>query len=236
MKNLLAEDGVFVVQAIYLGGMIENTAFDQVYHEHLCYYTLKSISALFRRHDLECFDVRIVPIHGGSLEIHVGHPSRHPVQASITTLRADEARRGLDLFKTYETFANRVHALKADLLALLERYAAEGRSVYAYGAPAKGATLLNSFGIDSRLVQLAVEKSPLKFGYLIPGARIPIVDEATVQAPAAYLLLAWNFLGEFLEKERPYLETGGEFILPVPELRVVTAADLDHTRRSTTHG
>ena len=112
----------------------------------------------------------------------------------------------------------------------------EGQSVYAYGAPAKGATLLNSFGIDRRLVKLAVEKSPLKFGYLIPGARIPIVDESNVEAPSAYLLLAWNFLGEFLEKERAYLEGGGQFILPVPRLRIVTAADLDTNHGSAAHG
>ena len=129
-------------------------------------------------------------------------------------------------FATYQAFAKRVWKLRDELKAVLNGYAAEGKTVYAYGAPAKGATLLNSFGIDTRLVQKAVEKNPMKVGYWIPGARIPIVDESTAARPDAYLILAWNFLDEFMHKEADYLRSGGEFIVPVPEINVVTAADL----------
>lgn len=226
VHKLLKRDGVFCVQAIYLGGMIENTAFDQIYHEHLCYYTLKSIEHLFALHGLEVFKVSVVPIHGGSLEVHVGHKGVHAIDKTVTDFQAMELEKGYGEMRTYERFAENVARLKRELLALLETYQAEGKSVYAYGAPAKGATLLNSFGIDSRLVQSAVEKSPLKFGKMIPGARIPIVDEAITKRPDAYLLLAWNFLDEFLHKERAYLEAGGSFILPVPELRVLTIKDV----------
>jgi SAM-dependent methyltransferase len=226
VKRLLKQDGVFCVQAIYLGGMIENTAFDQIYHEHLCYYTLKSLEALFARHGLEVFDVGVVPVHGGSLEAHVGHKGAHPVAERVDAFRERERERGYGAFETYVEFAENVRRLQRDLLALLRDYAAAGKRVYAYGAPAKGATLLNSFGIDATLVQLAVERSPLKFGYMIPGARIPIVDETTVEPPDAYLLLAWNFIDEIVEKERAYLQSGGAFIVPVPELRLFTAADL----------
>jgi len=229
VRRLLKRDGVFCVQAIYLGGMIENTAFDQIYHEHLCYYTLKSLEALFALHGLEVFDVALVPVHGGSLEAHVGHVGAHPVEASIAAFRQEEAKRGYGEFATYLKFAENVRKLRHGLLALLREYAAAGKTVHAYGAPAKGATLLNSFGVDASLVQLAAEKNPLKFGMLIPGARIPILDESTVERPDAYLLLAWNFLDEILEKERAYLEAGGVFIVPVPELRVFTRADLKKT-------
>ncbi|MBV9078167.1 MAG: class I SAM-dependent methyltransferase [Methylobacteriaceae bacterium] len=233
IKVLLKEDGVFCVQAIYLGGMIENTAFDQIYHEHLCYYTLRSLEELFRRHGLEVFDVSVVPIHGGSLEAHVGWAGRRPASDAVHALRAEEERRGYGRIETYQAFAENVWRLKRDLLDVLEAARRDGKTVYCYGAPAKGATLLNSFGIDTRLVQLATEKSPLKFGKMIPGARIPIVDEATVPPPDAYLVLAWNFLDEFLGKERRFLEGGGQFIVPVPRLRVVTAADLPATVRET---
>ena len=226
IAKLLKPDGVFCVQAIYLGGMIENTAFDQIYHEHLCYYTLKSLEELFRRHGLEVFDVSVKSVHGGSLEAHVGFPGAHPVTDAVRAMREDEEKRGYGRFETYVAFAANVRRLQHDLLALLERFRNEGKSVQAYGAPAKGATLLNSFGIDSRLVQLAAEKSPLKFGKSIPGARIPIVDEATIDRPDAYLVLAWNFLDEFMARERAYLENGGAFIVPVPELKVMTKADL----------
>lgn len=230
VKKLLKPDGVFCVQAIYLGGMIDNTAFDQIYHEHLCYYTLKSLDALFARHGLQIFDVRLVPVHGGSLEAHVGHLDAHPIGPSVGEFRQAELERRYGEFATYADFAANVRRLQRDLLALLHEFAAAGKTVYAYGAPAKGATLLNSFGIDASLVKLAVERSPLKFGLMIPGARIPIVDEAAVERPDAYLLLAWNFIDEILEKERAYLEAGGAFIVPVPELRVLTAADLKEAR------
>lgn len=226
VKKLLKPDGTFCVQAIYLGGMIENTAFDQVYHEHLCYYTLRSIERLFDMHDLQCFDVRIVPIHGGTIEVHVGHRGAHAIRPAIDEFRRNEAASGYGEITTYFNFAEKVWKLRDNLVSLLSRMAAAGKTIYAYGAPAKGATLLNSFGIDTRLVKLAVEKSPLKFGHYIPGVRIPIVDEATVTSPDAYLLLAWNFLDEFLKKERLYLEAGGQFVVPVPEVRVLTAADL----------
>ncbi|HWW28239.1 MAG TPA: class I SAM-dependent methyltransferase [Caulobacter sp.] len=226
IKALLSDDGVFCVQAIYLGGMIENTAFDQIYHEHLCYYTLKSLQELLGRHGLEVFDISVVSVHGGSLEAHVGHAGHRPVRESVKAMARDEAAKAYDQLETYQRFADNVWRLRDDLVALLKAYAEQGKSVYCYGAPAKGATLLNSFGIGADLVELAVEKSPLKFDHMIPGVRIPIVDEATVPRPDAYLVLSWNFLDEFLLKERDYLASGGEFIVPVPELRVYTKQDL----------
>lgn len=226
VNALLAPDGVFCVQAIYLGGMIENTAFDQIYHEHLCYYTLRSLQALLERHGLEVFEVALVDIHGGSLEAHVGHRGARPVGVSVTDMVAEEQAKGFGEIATYRRFAEHVWRLRDELLATLRRYRDAGKRVYCYGAPAKGATLLNSFGIGPDLVELAVEKSPLKFDHLIPGARIPIVDEATVGRPDAYLVLSWNFLGEFLKKEAAYLNGGGEFIVPVPALRIYTRFDL----------
>jgi hypothetical protein len=226
IKSMLADDGLFCIQAIYLGGMIENTAFDQIYHEHLCYYTLKSLEELLKRHGLEVFNVSLVAIHGGSIEAHVGHPGAHPIDPSVEQMRDLEANKKFAEIETYQRFADDVWRLRDDLRALLERYAAESKSVYCYGAPAKGSTLLNSFGISNDLVPVAVEKAPLKFDHMIPGVRIPIVDEDMVEKPDAYLVLSWNFLDEFLIKERAYLEQGGQFIVPVPELKVFTSVDL----------
>jgi SAM-dependent methyltransferase len=224
VKGLLAEQGVFVVQAIYLGGMIDNLAFDQVYHEHLVYYTLRSIEALFAQHGLEVFDARLVPIHGGSLEVHVAPKGQRKVGAGVIAMRAEEERKGYGRFDTYERFAANVWRLRDELLGVLRRYRDQGKTVYAYGAPAKGATLLNSFGIGTDLVPKAVEKNPLKIGYLMPGSRQPIIDEGDAR-PDAYLLLAWNFYDEIVAKERAFLAAGGEFIVPIPKLRVIGAAD-----------
>jgi len=225
VKALLAEDGVFVVQAIYLGGMIDNLAFDQVYHEHLVYYTLRSIEALFAQHGLEVFGAGLVPIHGGSLEVHVAPKGRRAIGDSVVAMRAEEERKGYGRFETYEKFAERVWRLRDELKGLLQRYRDQGKRVYAYGAPAKGATLLNSFGIGPELVQKAAEKNPMKIGYLMPGSRLPIIDEGDAR-PDAYLLLAWNFFEEIIAKELGYLRAGGEFIVPIPQLRVFGAADV----------
>jgi 2-polyprenyl-3-methyl-5-hydroxy-6-metoxy-1,4-benzoquinol methylase len=221
IHRLIGEAGVFVVQAIYLGGMVENLAFDQIYHEHLCYYTLRSLEALFARHGLAVFDVRLVPIHGGTIEVHVARAGFRPEQPSVATFRAEETSKALGVFETYQAFGRRVWTLGDELLSVLRDFKAQGRSVHAFGAPAKGATLLNSFKIGPDLVPKAVEKNPMKIGMMIPGCRIPIVGEDE-DRPDAYLMLAWNFLAEFLDRERPYLDQGGAFIVPVPAVRVIT--------------
>jgi C-methyltransferase-like protein/putative zinc binding protein/methyltransferase family protein len=226
IRALLAADGVFVVQAIFLGGMVENTAFDQVYHEHLCYYTLRSLRALLRRHGLEVFEVALYPIHGGSIEAHVAREGSRPLGESVRVLETEEARRGLGEIGTYRRLAANVLDLRARLVALLEDYRARGKTVWAYGAPAKGATLLNSFGIGPALVRKAVERNPMKIGLAIPGVRIPIVEEHADEQPDAYLVLAWNFIDEFLADpaNTAFIEGGGEFIVPIPQLRVLSGA------------
>ena len=220
--HLLAEDGTFVVQAIYLGGMIDNTAFDQVYHEHLVYYTLRSLEHLLGLHDLEVVEARLLPIHGGTLEAHVVRAGTRIAGASVSAMREAESARGYGELATYQAFADRVWDLGRRLTALLESYRDTGRTVYAFGAPAKGATLLNSYGIGPALVARATERNPLKVGWLMPGSQIPIVDEAG-PPPDAFLVLAWNFIDEFVAREQAYLRAGGEFIVPIPDLRVIRA-------------
>ncbi len=224
IASLLDQDGVFVVQAIYLGGMVENTAFDQVYHEHLCYYTLKSLSALLERHGLEVFEATLVDIHGGSIEAHVTRKGLRPVGDTVRAMQAEELRKGFGEIGTYRAFAHNVLDLRTRLVALLQGYKDSGKSVWAYGAPAKGATLLNSFGIGPDLVQKAVEKNAMKVGLAIPGVRIPIEAEEGAR-PDAYLVLAWNFINEFLVKEKAYLAGGGELIVPIPKVKTYGKAD-----------
>lgn len=226
IEKLLTDDGVFVVQAIYLGGMVENTAFDQIYHEHLCYYTLRSLSELLERHGLEVFEATLVPIHGGTIEAHVARKGRRPIGVSVRAMQADEISKGFGVIATYQNLAMAVLGLQQKLVGLLEAYRAAGKSVWAYGAPAKGATLLNSFGIGPTLVQKAVERNPMKVGLAIPGVRIPIAEERAEDVPNAYLVLAWNFIDEFLKNPAniAFMRDGGEFIVPVPEVRTIGAA------------
>jgi hypothetical protein len=219
IEALLAPNGVFVAQAIYLGGMVENTAFDQIYHEHLCYYTLRSLSALLEQHGLEVFEANLVPIHGGSIEAHVARKGDRAIGDSVRRMRENEREKVFGEIETYRRFAANVVALRERLIALLGEYRARGKHVWAYGAPAKGATLVNSFGIGPELIEKAVEANPMKVGYAMPGVRIPIELEGH-DRPDAYLVLAWNFIEEFLRKERAWLDAGGELIVPVPEVKI----------------
>jgi hypothetical protein len=217
----------FCVQAIYLGEMLAQNEFDNIYHEHLTYWTLRSISELFDRHGLQAWSAGLRPIHGGTMELLVGTPDSHPVETSVDDMAALEIARAFGEIATYRRFADKVWQMRDQLLAILREYRSADRTVHAFGAPAKGATLLNSFGIDSDLVPVAEEKNPLKVGRWIPGARIPVVEEGSVPAPDAYLILPWNFLAEFLRLRRDYIMDGGAFIVPVPEPVVIDRSNYD---------
>lgn len=227
VRLLIDEGGTFCVQAIYLGEMLRKTEFDNIYHEHLTYWTVGSIGRLFAQFGLEIYHVELLPIHGGSLELLVGRKDAHPVDRSVGVFLAEEKARGLDDIATYRRFADRVWQIRDKLLAILVDFQRRGKTVHAFGAPAKGATMLNSLGITRALVPIAVERNPLKIGKVIPGARIPIVDEATAPPADAYLILPWNFLTEFLRRKRSYIMDGGAFIVPIPEPVVIDAGNYE---------
>jgi hypothetical protein len=216
IAELIRDGGVFCVQAISLTAMLRFAQFDQVYHEHLTYWTVRSLDRLFSEYGLEIFHADMMTIHGGSMELLVAPKGSRAIDPSVPAMRAEEERLGCGSIETYRKFAGRVREIERDLMAILRDYAAKGKKVHAFGAPAKGATLLNSFHITTDLVQCAVEVNPLKIGKYVPGARLPIVDETKTAPPDAYLLLAWNFLKEFLPKKRDYIMAGGEFIVPIP--------------------
>jgi hypothetical protein len=216
IAELIRDGGVFCVQAISLAGMLRYTQFDQVYHEHLTYWTVHSLDRLFSQYGLEIFAADMLPIHGGSMELLVAPRGTQAIDASVEKMREEERALGCNRLETYKQFAGRVWEIEAELMAILRDYKTRGKKVYAFGAPAKGATLLNTFKITTDLVQCAVEVNPLKVGKYVPGIRIPIVDEKTADVPDAYLILAWNFLKEFLPKKKDYIMSGGKFIVPIP--------------------
>lgn len=222
IAELVRDGGVFCVQAISLTEMLRSNQFDQVYHEHLTYWTVKSLDRLFAMHGLEIFRAGRLSIHGGSIELLVAPKGARALDPSVAAMRAEEAELGCDKIETYRKFAAQVWEIEREVMAILRRYAAEGKKVHAFGAPAKGGTFLNSFHITPDLVQCAVEVNPLKFGKYIPGVRIPIVDQAKTPPADAYLVLAWNFLKEFLQKQRTYILGGGEFIVPIPRPVIIT--------------
>lgn len=221
--KLLGNTGVLHVQAIYLGAMLDNTSFDNVYHEHVSYYTTSPLMTLFDRFDLEIFDIGFSPIHGGSLLVYASKKGAYDVLPSVAEKIAYEKDQGWYTLDAYLDFAKKVEANKARLLEMLKEIKNRGKTIAAYSAPAKGNTLLNYCGIGTDFLDYAVEKAPLKIGKLTPGMHIPVIDEADVAdtPPDYYLLLAWNFKDELLKKNESFRKAGGKFIVPVPVPEII---------------
>ncbi|GGC07768.1 NDP-hexose 3-C-methyltransferase [Novosphingobium endophyticum] len=221
IRNLLKPDGTAVIEMPYLLRLIEHVEFDTIYHEHLCYFSLTALDNLFRRHGLFLNRVEELAIHGGSLRIFV-----EPFEATDTGVKqmlAHEKAIGLDQPAYFTEFSARVDALREKLVALVEQLKGQGHSIAAYGAAAKGATMLNYCGLDTRHLDFVVDRNVNKQGLLMPGAHLPILDpeELAKRRPDYVLMLAWNFADEILAQQQAYLAAGGRFIVPVPEPRIV---------------
>lgn len=223
MGLLLKPGGVITVENPWVRDLIDHCEFDTIYHEHLYYHSCTGWVGLAERHGLHLNHVEYFPeLHGGTLRWHLSHEAGRSPELEATL--AEEAAIGLDTFAYYEGFAKRVEQLKADLLALLRGLRAEGKTVAAYGAAAKGSTMLNYVGIGTDLVDFVVDRNTHKQGLLMPGTHQPIlpVDALLERRPDYTLILAWNFKDEIMRQQSAYAEAGGRFIVPVPSPEVVS--------------
>ena len=223
LKKALKPDGVIIIEVPYLGDLIDNLEFDTIYHEHFSYFSLTAVERLARIAGMSVSDVERVPIHGGSLRMFLTHDGAAPIAASVGALLGQEAARGMCDSQYYATFASRVWSLKAELVDLLRQLKSSGKRLAAYGASAKGSTLMNAFGIGADLLDFVVDRSTLKQGRFTPGNRLSILPpEALIERAAEYvLLLTWNFADEILAQQQAFRNAGGRFIVPLPSVKVV---------------
>ena len=221
IATLLKDEGVAVIEVPYVKDLIEHCEFDTIYHEHLCYFSVTALDNLFRRHGLYLNEVRRLRIHGGSLRLYLEKSEK--VGESVSSLLALEREEGIDRVDFYRDFAQEVGAVRTDLRALLLALREAGKSLAAYGAAAKGATLINYVGIGADLVDFVVDRNGFKQGRYMPGRHLPIFGpEKLLEAMPDYvLLLAWNLADEIRIQQAEYENRGGRFIVPVPEPKVL---------------
>ncbi len=225
LARLVAPGGVITVENPSVIELISHREFDTIYHEHYCYFSCTAVDALMRRHGLTIFRVQEFPkLHGGTLRWWMSPTSANVEIEESVRLHLDRERSlGVQEPAYYADFGSSVAGVKQRLTSLLEELKAAGRSIAAYGAAAKGATLLNSTGIDGQMIDFVVDRNTNKQGKWLPGARVPIlpVEALMERSPDDVLLLAWNFADEIVRQQQAYRNAGGRFIVPVPEPMVL---------------
>ncbi len=222
LKVLLKPNGTAVIEFPYARDMIELGEFDTIYHEHVFYFTLVSLVPLFHAFDLEIYDCQRIDIHGGSLRIFIGNKGCYEPRDNVRRLMENEYSHGLDKIDYYQNFATRANQHKQTVISLLKDLKSSGKKIAAYGASAKGSTLLNWYQLGPDLIDYIVDRSPYKQGYFSPGMGIPILspNELLKRMPDYILLLTWNFANEIIKQQSEYSHKGGKFIIPIPHLTI----------------
>ena len=216
-------EGVVSIEVPYLVHLIDGLEYDTIYHEHLSYFSVRALADAFGRAGLAIHDIVPLPVHGGSLRILARAGARHG--EVVERMCREERERGLEDLATYRAFADAVARNRSDLRAILEQLRTEGKRVAAYGAPAKGNTLLNYCGIGTDLVEYTVDRNPLKVGTLTPGMRLPVREVGVLarERPDVTLILPWNIAPEIIAQEKDYASRGGRFLVPIPTPRIVAS-------------
>jgi hypothetical protein len=221
VKHLLSSTGCFIFEVHWVGNLLTEGGFDQIYHEHLYYHSLNSLKVLLDSLGMVINNIRLVPIHGQSMRVYVG---RSGVSSSAVRKFLDrEIKMGLLDAKTYQNFSKKVESNKGNLSKLLGKLKKNGKKIVGYGAPAKGNTLLNYFKIEPKVLDYITDTTPSKQGKYTPGAHIPIVSPEKLESdwPDYALLLSWNYADAILKKEKALREKGLKFIVPVPKVKIV---------------
>jgi methylation protein EvaC len=221
--HLLTPEGVLIFEEPYLGDMIENTAYDQIYDEHVFIFSAHSVQNIFDRYDFELIDVKPQSTHGGSMRYVLARKGKWPVSPAVETQLLYEDKKGLHLKATYEVFRDKCEESRTKLVNILQQQKDAGRRIVGYAATSKSTTVLNYCNIGPDLIEFISDTTPIKQGKFSPGMHIPVRSYETLcdGYPDGFLLFAWNHKAEIMEKESSFMEAGGEWITYVPQVDII---------------
>jgi 2-polyprenyl-3-methyl-5-hydroxy-6-metoxy-1,4-benzoquinol methylase len=225
ITQVLDPNGIWVVEMNYTANMIASCGYDMISHEHVAYYTLRTFERLITKHGLKVLDATFNTINGGSIRLFAGFAGTP--SDSVAEVSARELAAGLEEPKTYHAYADVIERFKVKLRDLLTGIHARGEKIAVYGASTRGNTILQHCGITGDLIFAAADRNPMKWGLQTSGSKVAIRSEEEVRAvnPEYMLVLPYYFLPEFLQREHAYLENGGKFIVPLPQLRIISMKD-----------
>lgn len=223
IKILLKPKGVVMFEDPYLGDVIENTTYDQIYDEHVFLFSVSSVKHLFARHEMELINIEPQKTHGGSMRYIIAHKGVYPVSKRVKERLEKEKDMGLHRIETYEMFRRNCERSRDNLLEILNDIKRQGKSIVGYAATSKSTTIINYCGITTEHIEFICDTTPLKHGKFSPGAHIPIrpYEDFKVRYPSYALLFAYNHSKEIMAKEKDFIKSGGKWIVYVPEVRLL---------------
>jgi len=226
MKIFLKDDGIITMEFPHLVQLVENSQFDTIYHEHFSYLSFYTVKKIFEAHDLQMFDVEEIPTHGGSLRIYAKHSTdtSKEISTNVNDLLEKEMVKGVAESEYYNGFQGRAEQIKIDLLEFLLQQKKAGKKVVAYGAAAKGNTLLNYCGVKCDLIDFVVDANPHKQNKYLPASHIPVVNEdyLKTEKPDYVIILPWNIKDEITAQLSYVKEWGGQFVIAIPEVKILS--------------
>jgi len=223
VKIALDDQGLFVFEVSYLLDVYEKTLFDTIYHEHLAYHSVKPLKQFFATNGFEFINAVRVSSHGGSLRGIVARKnSDHRPDGSVENLIAQEEKSGIDKAATWHAYSEQINRVKSHLMTLLSNAKNQGKVIAAFGAPAKATTLMYHFNLGPDFIDFIIDDSPLKQGLYSPGMHIPVLSSSAIydKKPDIIVILAWNFAEAIIAKHQEFLTSGGQFIVPLPNVEI----------------
>lgn len=227
IEGLLTADGVFISENHYVLDLIKELQYDFIYHEHIYYYSLLALGNHLARHGMVIFDIKPIPIHGGSIRYYAAKKnSKHAknISQAVNDLRAQEKQLGYDKEETYKQFAKRVAGKKDELMTLLAKLKIEGKRVVGYGASGRANTIIQYCGITTEHIDYMIDDAPAKLGMYTPGSHLEIKNSEALKTdkPDYILVFAWAFYNEIAKKNQQYLKDGGQMIVPLPDVKITS--------------